>query len=258
MSTILDTPDQIKGHIYLITNDITGKQYVGQAVTHRKNKNKYRPFGYLGRFKDHISEALCNTKKKQCTYLNNAIRLYEKDVFRVELLHICELDELDKYEIEYISKYNSLYPNGYNLTNGGKTFKDVTTESEPIPLNPAGKRGGSTYRSQETRAKMSESLKLICGTPEAKQEQMMRTQKQHREKKLAKFTGVSIDPTNLEQYLRIRSSKDGSKYIKVVVGDKSAIFVGKYETLDVLKERAIQFLQTIHLTATLPNCSGNP
>ena len=43
---------------------INNKIYVGQAVTHRLNKNKYRYFGYEGRFKDHISEAINNTKKK--------------------------------------------------------------------------------------------------------------------------------------------------------------------------------------------------
>ena len=103
---------QISGQIYYIENTNTKKGYVGQTLTHRKNKGKYKPFGYNGRFKDHISEALCNTKKKQCRYLNNAIRLYGSEVFIVKLLHECPREDLDSKEKEYILTMNTLYPNG--------------------------------------------------------------------------------------------------------------------------------------------------
>ena len=60
----IDEKDKIIGHIYKITNIIEQKHYIGQTRSHRLNKGKYRPFGYYGRFKDHISEAINNTKKK--------------------------------------------------------------------------------------------------------------------------------------------------------------------------------------------------
>lgn len=41
----------------------------------------------MGRFYDHISEAINNTKNKQCMYLNNAIRKYGKDNFTCKLLY---------------------------------------------------------------------------------------------------------------------------------------------------------------------------
>lgn len=44
----------ITGHIYLMTNIITKKYYIGQTRSHRLNKSKYRPFGYKKRFDDHI------------------------------------------------------------------------------------------------------------------------------------------------------------------------------------------------------------
>ena len=69
MNEILNDNSQVVGHIYLITNIQTNKQYVGQTLSHRKNKTKYRPFGYQGRFKDHISEAVCNTKKNNVIIL---------------------------------------------------------------------------------------------------------------------------------------------------------------------------------------------
>lgn len=258
MESILDDDTYVYGHIYVITNKLTNKQYIGQTVTHRKNRNKYRPFGYVGRFNDHMSEAICNTKKKQCTYLNNAIRSYGKEAFEVELLLVCPREDLDRHEEEYISQYNTMYPHGYNLTKGGKVFK-IVTSNECLPVqNPPRKRGGSTQRSQETRLKMSKRLKEICGTTEAKERQMVRSQMQHYASKVARFKGVTIDLSSLDQYLHIRTSKDGSKYIRIMVDGKSTAFVGKYETLDVLKQKAIEFLQSIHSSATLPNCSGNP
>lgn len=124
MKTILELNDyeKIVSHIYIIRNIQTNKVYIGQTNSHRLNKNKYRFFGFEGRFKDHISEALNNSKKNQCTYLNNSIRKYGKENFSVDLVEICKISESDEKEIQYIELYNSLYPNGYNLTKGGKNF----------------------------------------------------------------------------------------------------------------------------------------
>lgn len=124
MKTILEKDKSylVYSHIYIIRNIITNKVYIGQAVSHRLNKNKYRIFGFEGRFKDHISEAINNTKKNQCTYLNNSIRKYGKENFIVNLIENCKIFEADEREKFYITMYNSLYPNGYNLTKGGKNF----------------------------------------------------------------------------------------------------------------------------------------
>jgi hypothetical protein len=258
MNELLEDSSQVTGQIYLITNTKANKKYVGQTLSHRKNRKKYRPFGIIGRFNDHISEAVCNTKKKQCTYLNNAIRLYGKESFQVELLHTCSKDELDHYETYYIKQYNTLYPNGYNLTIGGKVFKDLTLLTENItPLHPPKKRGGCTNRSAETRAKITERLKQVMGTPEALQEQTLRSQKQHGKTKVLQFKDVTIDMEHVDQYLRIQKRKDGSTLIKVVIGEKRTSFTGKYETENQVKQRAIAFIKSIY-SATLPNCSGNP
>lgn len=259
MTDILLDNSNVVGHIYKITNIKTNKIYIGQTLSHRKNRGKYRPFGYEGRFKDHLSEALCNSKKKQCTYLNNAIRHYGKDAFTVILLITCKKDELDDLEIKYIKEYSSLYPNGYNLTSGGKTFKNIITPDvkQVSQTNTPKKRGGCKERTPETRAKMTESLKQVMGTPEARLEQMKRSQKQHSKKKLEKFKGVIFDTDNIDQYIKIRKSKDETKYIKVCFEGISTIFVGKYEPLEELRKKAIEFIKLVNLSATLPNCSGN-
>lgn len=118
---ILDEPTNRYCEIYKITSLSTSKIYVGQAVSHILNHKKYRPYGHEGRFRCHISEAF-STKKNQSHYLNNAIRKYGVEDFVVELIECCDIKNADEREIYYIKELNSLYPNGYNLKNGGSTF----------------------------------------------------------------------------------------------------------------------------------------
>jgi group I intron endonuclease len=118
---ILDTPTERYCEIYKITNLTTGKIYVGQAVSHILNHKKYRPYGYEGRFRCHISEAF-SSKKNQSHFLNNAIRKYGVEDFVVDLIECCEIEKSDEREIHFIKELNSLYPNGYNLKNGGNVF----------------------------------------------------------------------------------------------------------------------------------------
>jgi hypothetical protein len=113
---------EVKIDIYRIYRKKTNKSYVGQTKTKVINHGKLRDHGYLKRFKDHISEALNNVKRKQCHKLNNAIRKYGVNEFEVELITQCSLEQGDEYEIKYIEHYNTYYK-GYNLTTGGNGAK---------------------------------------------------------------------------------------------------------------------------------------
>ena len=220
MDTILDEPAAIQGIIYLIEHSASGKKYVGQTLSHRKNHDRYRPFGATGRFRDHISEALNNTKRKQCTYLNNAIRLYGGEAFTVRILEVCAREELDARECNHIAAYSCLYPVGYNLTPGGQ--------------------------------KMSDRLKERGFTDEERTSRMLHAQSQHEAQKLKRFSNVSVDPSAVEQYIHKRKG-----CVIVSVDGITARFVGKYESEEALEQKAREFLLNVH-QATLPNCSGNP
>lgn len=93
--------------VYLITNRVNGKHYVG--VTCRD---------YLTRFKEHILNASEGSK----TILHNAIRKYGLENFDIMLLETDVPDNLiSEREKYYISLYNTFYTSGigYNMTEGG-------------------------------------------------------------------------------------------------------------------------------------------
>ncbi len=102
------------GDIYLIESP-NGKKYVGQTV---KYLNSGKKWGYMSRWNAHINEAKRNLN--YCRLLDNAIRKYGSDSFNIKIICECStFDELDKKERFYIKEYNTLSPNGYNLTDGG-------------------------------------------------------------------------------------------------------------------------------------------
>lgn len=113
--------------IYLVTNKINGRMYIGQTVKdldHRK--------------KQHINNALKGNSDNN--YLHNAIIKYRQNNFTWVILHdnITDINLLNRLEIFYIGYYNT-FNDGYNLTAGG---------------------GGSLGRitSQKTRNKIKKSL----------------------------------------------------------------------------------------------------
>lgn len=88
--------------VYLATNKVNGKQYVGQTI---------RPL--LERWKDHCRVVDNN-------YFHNAIRKYGAENFSLEIIDQAEtLEELDRKEMYWIEELGTLYPNGYNLKEGG-------------------------------------------------------------------------------------------------------------------------------------------
>lgn len=100
--------------IYVITNNVNGKQYVGQTVSFLSSGRKW---GSHRRWQAHVKCA--KAKRFECRLLESAISKYGKEEFKVEDVLECKIEELNSFEKEYIDKYNSLAPNGYNLMTGG-------------------------------------------------------------------------------------------------------------------------------------------
>jgi hypothetical protein len=253
----IEEKDKVVGEIYKITNIITNKSYIGQTRSHRLNHNKYRPFGYLGRFKDHIHEANSN-KKNQSKFLNSALLKYGSDNFTCELLMSCNVSELDFYEIQYISENNTKYPNGYNLTNGGKGFTDMDGKyvCEPFQKKEKSERISTTH-SDYTKQLISERLKVSLNNDTHREQMMKRSQHQHISRKFEKFKNVTIDENNIDQYMHMINSDKLGTYIRIIINGIKTTFVGKYETTDTIKNRARIFILDL-LKWQRDQIAGNP
>ena len=129
------------GSIYKITNTVNGKAYIGQTI-HDAEKTRIR---------QHL-----NGYSRGSELVKQAIEKYGKDAFTYEILHDGIIPEfLDMLEQEAIAKFNTLAPDGYNLTVGGNSGK--TPSKETRRKNSEAHKGKKL--SPEHCRKISESLR---------------------------------------------------------------------------------------------------
>lgn len=104
------------GIIYIITNSINDKVYIGQTIQTLKS-----------RWQAHCRKGSLEEQNMQ---IKRAIRKYGKENFSIKELERCSIAELDVKEIYYISLYDS-YKKGYNSTKGGKSgTKELKLDTE--------------------------------------------------------------------------------------------------------------------------------
>ena len=215
---ILDDPTKRYCEIYKILNHTTGKIYVGQSVSHILNHKRYRPYGHEGRFRCHISEAF-STKKNQSHYLNNAIRKYGVTNFVVEIIECCEISNSDERETYYIKELNSLFPNGYNLKNGGSVFT----------------------HSDESKKRLSNGVSNY-----------------YKDKKYDRFKNIKNIDDNIEKYIKPLKRNNEQYGWYVYIDRVKADFGGVHIPLDESKISAIEFIENLknHLAKHL--VAGSP
>jgi len=91
--------------VYLATNKITGKQYVGQTKMMLEK-----------RIKAHRTHA---RQKSHHGLFHEALREYGDGNFDWQILHICSSKgDLDRKEESSINEFNTMTPNGYNTKDG--------------------------------------------------------------------------------------------------------------------------------------------
>jgi len=204
-NTIIDIQEDRYCEIYKITNLTNGKIYVGQAVSHILNHKRYRPYGHEGRFRCHISEAF-SKKKCQSQYLNNAIRKYGAESLECEMMEFCEIKDANDREIHYIKECNSLFPNGYNLKNGGSVFT----------------------HSEESKKRLSIGVKRYF-----------------EDKKHERFKNIVNIDDDIEKYIR-PSNREKSQYgWYVYIEGIKADFGGVHIPLEDSKQSAIEFIHKL-------------
>lgn len=91
-------------YIYKVSNDVNSKLYIGQTVNLAKRK--------LAHF--------CDNRTANQIF-KKAILKYGKEHFNFEIIDTAETKkDANEKEIYYIKYYNSIKPNGYNMTIGGE------------------------------------------------------------------------------------------------------------------------------------------
>ena len=100
--------------IYKSTNKINGKVYIGQTTQTLEK-----------RIKGHIKESRIDNNRPFMLSINK----YGSDNFTFEIIDTSNnIDELNEKEIYWIDFYNSISPNGYNITGGGQGKKMIKTK----------------------------------------------------------------------------------------------------------------------------------
>jgi len=111
------------------------KSYVGQT------------YNLKGRMLSHLGAG---------SLVGNALRKY--DDWKVSILHTVKIrDEANRIEIEEIRNFNSVCPNGYNLTRGGEGGLGCQISEETRKKISEAKKGHQV--SEKTKKKLSEAQK---------------------------------------------------------------------------------------------------
>ena len=149
--------------IYLITNRVNGKQYVGQTI-----KSLER------RWQGH---------QEKGNVLHKAIKRYGAEAFDILLLQTClSKEEMDISEVFYIQLLSTKVPKGYNITDGGG--------------GPIGHK-----HSAATRAKISQALRDRVRRPESyKKASLALTGRKFTPERIAQMSRISRGNTNLKGF----------------------------------------------------------
>lgn len=106
--------------IYKIENMINGKMYIGQSINIERRWARHR----------YATDDFA---------IHRAIRKYGIENFSFSILEECSEKNLDDKEIYWITKYNSLIPNGYNMIEGGSNGSGLAKGKPVLQFSPQGK-----------------------------------------------------------------------------------------------------------------------
>lgn len=101
--------------IYMFTNNV-------------KSNENGNPLRYIGQSIDIDERYRSHKGRYGKSLLYDDFEIYGFENFTFEILIECKEEELDDFEIYCIEDYNTLWPNGYNLTKGGSGYPNQPTE----------------------------------------------------------------------------------------------------------------------------------
>lgn len=157
-------------YVYVTTNLINGKQYVGdRSCNCEPEKDKYLGSGR--------------------PYFENAKIKYGKENFKKEILEKFDTKkEAFNAQEKYIIQFNTLFPNGYNISpKGGHGVKDCFAEESKQKISR--KLQGHSV-SEKTRLKIKKTRKLKGIEPWNKGKKLSPLSEEHKQHISASGTGL--------------------------------------------------------------------
>lgn len=148
--------------IYKITNLINSKVYIGQTtqdISKRINQH-FKP------------------SSKSCRAIGSAIKKYGRQNFKIEIIDKANnLNELTEKEVYWITKYNSIVPNGYNLKLGTKKNGVSSETRQKMSKNYENKelwlkistKSKENWQNPKYRENISNKRREMWKTPEYRQ-----------------------------------------------------------------------------------------
>jgi group I intron endonuclease len=234
------------GYIYLITNKINGKKYIGQSKCDDINK----------RWKQHKSYST----RSIGSYLMNAYKKHGIENFIFKIICICFDEDCDIYEKEYIKKYDTIAPNGYNLTPGGHC--GITHPDSIEKMRESVKKSWTEERRKEMSIRISGENAPNYGkkTSDEQKEKLRKTSKQYWEN-MSKEEYQRICKERKERFKNASPSDKILNFIKLGSANKLRKPIGKYDTngtlLDTFDSISDASKQTgISLTTISKVCQG--
>ena len=168
--------------IYIRTNKINGKQYVGQTIDMKRRERDWRKLG-----SSYSNQELNEDRIK-----------YGFENFTLEILDEVEDSIADKTERIYIEKYNTMKPFGYNKYTGGI-------------------EGFTFQMDDETKEKISNTLKCVHQNHSVEGKQRIA----EASKKRFSIPVDQIDPITGEVLATFPSAKEAARVLGLSQGDIS-------------------------------------
>jgi len=140
-------------YIYSITDQRNGKLYIGKC-----QRESYNSLNYYGSGK--IISAIKN---------KHGLKYFTKNILKDNIVSPIEL--IDQ-EIHFIKKMNSLFPNGYNLTEGGEggdTFSNNPNAQSSMKSRKTPKNTNWEGASPETKIRWRQNISLSQSSRDTKE-----------------------------------------------------------------------------------------